>query len=188
MTLPFSSLITRHALRRRSTVTWTSVILVSAFSATVHAEAPLEARTGYIDCGSTQIRARAECVAGSAFCETETLSFSRAAGRVIVALHAKHSERLVADAKVRVADYVAQSWACIPGREGSHYLVVIMSRADGRCAECEYSRLYDLTGRLIATDYTFDRSGRARPDQSGRDTMHAVLGGPGRHRFADVYR
>lgn len=89
---------------------------------------------------------------------------------------------------MRTADYIAQSWACVPGKSGGHYLVVVMSRADGRCTECEYSRLYDLNGRLIATDFAFDNAGRTRPDQNGREMMRQVLGGPGQHRFQTVYR
>jgi hypothetical protein len=147
----------------------------------------LEHRTGFIDCGSVQVRALAECVEHSRWCVNETLSFSRRAGRAIVPTHAKYTDQRVAGKKVKAADYVAQSWACVPGRAGGHYLVVVMSRADGRCTECEYSRLYDLNGRLVASDYTFD-AGIARPNRAGREMMHEVLGGAGQYRFQTVYR
>jgi hypothetical protein len=94
----------------------------------------------------------------------------------------------VSDRKIKAADYIAQSWACVPGRAGGHYLVVVMSRADARCTECEYSRLYDLNGRLVATDFIFDASGQARPHVEGREMMREVLGGAGQHRFQTVYR
>ena len=81
--------------------------------------------------------------------------------------------------KVSVLDYHAAWWACVPGRSGGHFLIVVMTRAGGRtCRDCEYSRLYDPNGRLLATDL----------DKVGRDTMHAVLGGPGPFDFIGVYR
>jgi hypothetical protein len=158
------------------------------FFSAVYAEDRTEHRAGYIDCGSVQVRALAECVEHSRWCVNETLSFSRRAGRAIVPTHAKFTEQRFAERKVKAADYVAQSWACVPGKSGGYYLVVVMTRADGRCTECEYSRLYDLNGRLVATDYTFDASGTARPNREGREMMREVLGGPGQHRFQTVYR
>ena len=147
-----------------------------------------EHRAGYIECGSVQVRALAECAENTRWCMNETLSFSRRAGRVIVPTHAKFTERRVTDSKIKAADYVAQSWACVPGRSGGHYLVVVMSRADGRCTQCEYSRLYDLNGRLVATDSSFDASGQARPHPEGREMMREVLGGLGNGRLQTVYR
>jgi len=147
-------------------------------SATAIAQPALEPRTGFIDCGRTQIRAYAQCYEKSGYCATETLSFSRRAGRAIVPVHGESAPHDVSGAKAQALDYRAVSWACLPGKSGGHYLVVVMNRADGgACAGCEYSRLYDLNGRLIATDR----------DKSGREMMRVVLGGPGPHAFADVY-
>jgi hypothetical protein len=165
-----------------------ALVALSLFCSGAHAEDRFEQRAGFIDCGSTQVRALAECVEQSRWCVNETLSFSRRAGRVIVPMHAKYTERRILDKKIKTADYVAQSWACLPGKSGGHYLVVVMTRADARCTECEYSRLYDLNGRLVATDFAFDASGSAQPDRDGREMMHQVLGGPGQHRFRTVYR
>ena len=93
-----------------------------------------------------------------------------------------HRDRVTHDvsgAKLQALEYRAQSWACLRGRHGGHYLVIVMARANGgACAECEYSRLYDLNGRVVATDR----------DEQGRELMRRVLGGPGPHVFADVYR
>jgi hypothetical protein len=158
------------------------------FASATHADDRYEQRAGFIECGSVQVRALAECVENSRQCVNETLSFSRRAGRVIVPMHAKYSERRIAEKKIKAADYLAQSWACVPGKSGGHYLVVVMNRADDRCTECEYSRLYDLNGRLVATDFAFDEAGLARPNPEGREMMRHVLGGPGQHRFQTVYR
>jgi hypothetical protein len=180
------ALLTRHARRRAGLRAALAALAVSCSA--VQADDRHEQRAGYIECGSVQVRALAECLEQSRWCMNETLSFSRRAGRVIVPTHAKYSERRTAEKKIRAADYVAQSWACMPGKSGGHYLVVVMTRADGRCTECEYSRLYDLNGRLVATDFTFDTSGQARPNVEGREMMRGVLGGPGQHRFQTVYR
>jgi hypothetical protein len=167
---------------------WATVIAFSIFVSIAHADDRYEQRAGFIDCGGAQVRALAECLEHSRWCVNETLSFSRRAARVIVPTHAKYTERRVAERKIKAADYVAHSWACIPGKSGGHYLVLVMSRADGRCTDCEYSRLYDLNGRLVAADFAFDSAGHARPDAEGREMMHKVLGGPGKHRFQTVYR
>ena len=152
------------------------------------AEPPTHARTGFIECGRAQIRARAECYDGSPHCATETLSFSRGAGRLIVPLHTHYVARDIGGGRTKTLDYRAASWACVPGQSGGHYLVVIMSRADGsECADCEYSRLYDLNGRLVATDLAFDARGHAKESRAGQDLMHEVIG-RGRQRFFSVYR
>jgi hypothetical protein len=153
-------------------------LIIGVLSFSASAEPPINARTGFIECGRTQIRARAECYE-PAFCASETLSFSRYPGRNIVPVHGRSVAHEVAGAKLRALEYRAQSWACLRGKHGGHYLVVVMARAaGGTCAECEYSRMYDLNGRVIATDR----------DEPGRELMHKVLGGPGPHAFSDVYR
>src|SRR5688572_15889255 len=95
------------------------VALSMSFSA-AHADDRFEQRAGFIDCGSTQVRALAECVDQSRWCLNETLSFSRRAGRVIVPTHTKYTEWRISDKKIKTADYVAQSWACLPGKSGGH--------------------------------------------------------------------
>lgn len=164
-----------------------ALVALSIFFSVAHADERYEQRAGFIECGSVQVRALAECIENSRWCVNETLSFSRRAGRVIVPMHAKYSERRIAEKRIRAADYVAQSWACVPGRSGGYYLVVVMNRSDGRCTECEYSRLYDLNGRLVATDFGFDTSGQARANVEGREMMRDVLGSV-HHRFQTVYR
>jgi hypothetical protein len=163
-------------------------VALAMFFSPAQADDRFEHRAGYIECGSVQVRALAECAENSRSCINETLAFSRRAGRVIVPTHARFTERRVADKKIKAADYVAQSWACVPGRSGGHYLVVVMSRADARCTECEYSRLYDLNGRLVATDFMFDASGQARPHADGREMMREVLDSGVQRRFETVYR
>jgi hypothetical protein len=119
---------------------------------------------------------------------TETLSFARRAGRLIVPLHSHHSIREGAGVKTRSLDYHAESWSCVPGKSGGRYLVVVMRRTGGGvCGDCEYSRLYDLNGRLIATDFDFDAGGKPRASRAGRDMMREVLGSPGSHAFKSVY-
>lgn len=146
-------------------------------------------RTGFIECGQAQITARAECHGESAYCLTETLTFARRTSRSIVPLHRNYVVHEHSDRKIRVLDYHAASWACVRGKTGGSYLVVIMRRVGGtNCSECEYSRLYDLNGRLIAADLAFDAQGRPRENTPGRDMMHEVLGAPGRYPFIDVYR
>jgi hypothetical protein len=180
-----SSARTPRAPRR-----WRSLaaIVLCLASAQARADDRFEQRAGYIDCGTVQVRALAECIEQSSACVNETLSFARRAGRVIVPTHTKYTEQVVSTRKLKTADYIAQSWACIAGKAGGQYLVVVMTRADRRCTECEYSRLYDLNGRLIATDFTFDAAGHVRPDRDGREMMLQVLGEPGQRRFQTVYR
>ena len=156
------------------------IALITILCSTTALAGPgLEFRTGFIECGRSQIRARAECYDATAYCTTETLSFTRSGGRAIVPVHPERSNYEVAGAKLQALEYRASSWACVPGRTGGHYLVVVMSRPNGAaCRDCEYSRLYDLNGRVVSTDL----------DERGRDLMRKVLGGPGPHVFSDVYR
>ena len=147
-----------------------------------------ELRAGFIECGDAHITARAQCFEKTDFCVTQTLSFSRRTGRLIVPLHSFYEEQEVAGSKVKYIEFHADSWACLPGKFGGQYLVVVMSRSSGgNCRECEYSRLYDLNGRLMATDLAFDSRGRARDSESGREFMSKVLK-PGPHKFVGVYR
>lgn len=155
-------------------------------SAPAAAQPASEYRAGFIECGQAQIRALSRCYEKSAYCASETLSFSRRSGRSIVPLH-PHA-RGHAGLSAQALDYLADSWACLRGKSGGRYLVVVMRRAGGKCADCEYSRLYDLNGRLIAADFEFDAKGEPRPSKTGRDMMQEVLGGPGPHAFVSVYR
>lgn len=155
-----------------------AVVLALASTCAI-AQRNLERRTGFIDCGKSQVRALAECYDNTGYCVTETLSFARRAGRTIVPVHPHQAVHGVRGKKLKALDFHAAAWACLPGRYGGHYVVVLMNRATGaNCSDCEYSRLYDLNGRLVATDL----------DKSGRELMHEVLGGPGPHVFAPVYR
>lgn len=156
--------------------------------ALVIAQSSAEFRTGFIQCGQAQITARAECHGKTAYCQTETLTFSRTNSRSIAPLHRNYALHELSGRKVKALDYHAAAWACVPGKSGGSYLVVLMRRTGGgNCSECEYSRLYDLNGRLIAADLGFDARGLALDNKPGRDMMYAVLGSPGPHVFIDVY-
>lgn len=164
-----------------------SILMLLAF-ASASAATELKPRSGFIECGGSQIRALAECYARSDYCTTETLSFGRRSGRAIMPLHPHRSERVLDGKSISALDYVAKSWACVPGKTAGRYLVVVLGTANGgSCTECEYSRLYDINGRLIAADLTFDRERRPRDNPAGRQTMRDLLGS-GRHVFSDVYR
>lgn len=76
-----------------------SVVAGSLWLISARADDRLEHRTGYIDCGSAQVRALAECYEHSAACVTETLSFSRRGGRLIVPLHTRYTEHSVSVAR-----------------------------------------------------------------------------------------
>jgi hypothetical protein len=144
---------------------------------------------GFIECGQTQVRARAQCYAGSSLCVSETLSFSRPQGRVIVGLHAHSSAQPGPAGKVRALDYQASAWRCAAGKNAGSYLVVLMTRSPRNdCAECEYARLYDLNGRLLATELAFDEERIARADDKGRSLMRALLAEPGIRDYRPVYR
>jgi hypothetical protein len=176
---------TAFRLERLSSPALTCALLVGTAA---YAADRLEQRSGFIECGSAQIHARAQCYAETPYCATETLSFARRGGRLIVPLHPHYAAHEATGGKVRALEYHADSWACLAGKSGGRYLVVVMSRvAGGKCSECEYSRLYDLNGRLIATDLGFDAKGQPRASSAGRDMMHEVLGGPGPHAFKSVY-
>lgn len=163
-------------------------LLLSLLPVPALAQAGSEFRTGFIQCGQAQITARAQCHDKSAYCLTETLAFARANSRAIAPLHRHYAMHELPGGKTKVLEYHAASWACVPGKSGGSYLVVVMRRVgDRKCSECEYSRLYDLNGRLIATDLAFDTQGRPRENKPGRDMMHEVLGAPGPHVFVDVY-
>lgn len=172
---------------RRTVFSWLLSTLCGP--ALVFAQSNGELRSGFIQCGQTQITARAECFDKTAYCVTETLSFSRRNGRSIVSLHRNFAMHEVAGNRVKVLEYSADSWACVPGKSGGSYLVVVMSRVvDTKCSDCEYARLYDLNGRLIAADVSFDARGHARENKPGREIMYEVLGAPRQHAFIGVYR
>jgi hypothetical protein len=165
------------------------ISMVLAF-ANASAAAELETRSGFIECGGSHVRARAECYSKTLYCTSETLSFARQAATTIVPLHPHQSTHELKDrAKVRALDYSASSWACVPGKHGGRYLLVDLSSAGGgNCRQCEYSKLYDLNGRLIAASLGFDTKGRAHDHPAGEQTMRRVLGEDGRYTFHDVYR
>ena len=168
---------------------WGSCLVLLALSTgSALAQTAAELRAGFIECGTAQIRALAQCYGKSDYCASETLSFSRRAGRTIVPVHAHSARFEVPGGKAQALAYAATSWACVPGANSGHYLVVVMSRANGAaCSECEYSRLYDLYGRLIATDLGFSARGEPRASASGPEMMRKLLGGAGPHPFTSVY-
>ena len=167
---------------------WPCLTLFALLTGSALAQSPGGLRAGFIDCGKTQIRALAQCHDKTAYCTTETLSFSRRSGRTIVPMHAHSARYDVPGGKAQALAYTAASWACVPGASGGHYLVVVMGRANGEsCTACEYSRLYDLNGRLIATDLDFSARGEPLASTSGPEMMRKLLGGPGPHPFASVY-
>jgi hypothetical protein len=146
-------------------------------------------RTGYLECGTTQIRARAQCYAGSDLCVSETLSFARAQGRAIVGLHAHRAAQAHAGGRVEALDYSASAWTCAAGKTGGGYLIVLMRRsARQECADCEYARLYDLNGRLITAELKFDENGAARGNEKGRALMQSLLSDLAARAYRPVYR
>ncbi len=135
-----------------------------------------------------RITARAQCFEKTAYCLTETLTFARANSRSIAPLHRTHVMHELAGKKIKALDYHAASWGCVPGHTGGSYLMVALRRAaGGNCSECEYLRLYDLNGRLIAAELAFDEQGRARDNKRGREMMHEIPGAPELRAVTDVY-
>ena len=147
--------------------------------------------TAYLDCGGTQVRALAECYEDARFCVSETLTFTRGGRRTVVGLH-KHLDTYddVPRLKVPVLTYTAHDWACLPGASGGHYLYVVLSQTGGsNCNVCELRQLYDLNGRLVATDAEFNDRGRARRNDGGAAQILRAVGTPGAPQaFASIYR
>ena len=163
---------------------------VAAAAAISHAgQLGTEWRVGYMECGRTQVRALAECYETTPHCVSETLSFSRTERRVRVGLHGHYEERAIGKLPVQVLDYRAASWTCVSAQSGGHYLLVSLARTTaGACAACEYERLYEVSGRLVATTVTFDSRGEPRPNEGGRVTIARLVPAPARRDAIPVYR
>jgi hypothetical protein len=120
---------------------------------------------------------------------SETLSFSRRTGRVIVGMHPHASMQPRPGGSLRALAYTGHTWACLPGKSGGNYLMVVLARPPrSNCTDCEYARLYDLNGRLIAAELAFDAHGAPRRDVQGRSTIRALLENPEASAYRAIYR
>lgn len=176
---------------KTATGRWHRIALALAFGVASPAAAQLatEWRSGYLECGRTQIRALAECYEATPHCVSETLSFSRRERRVRVGLHGQYEARTIAKVPVQVLDYRAASWACVAGAAGGHYVLVSLARTTGgSCAACEYKRLYELNGRLVASTVMFDARGEPRPDDGARTIIGRLVAETARRDVSPVYR
>ena len=149
-----------------------------------------EWRSAYMECGKTQVRALAECYVSTELCISETLTFSRGGRRAIVGMHQHYETYDLRKLKVQALDYHASSWACLPGKNGGHYLLVVMDHAArGNCgSECSFIQAYDATGRLLAASVKFDARGRPRDNAAGVTLVRQLTGLPAPNAFAAIYR
>ncbi len=143
-----------------------------------------------MECGRTQVRALAECYSATPHCISETLSFQRGERRVRVGLHARYEARDIAKVPVQVLDYHAFGWTCVAGAAGGHYVLVSLARANGApCPECEYRRLYEESGRLVASTAAVDARGVLTPDARGRIAIERTIGADAARRsVSEIYR
>ena len=158
-----------------------ALFLAVAISAAAAAqEAGIAPRQSQLTCGRTIVSANAMCYGATSLCLRETLTFRRTEGSTTLAPHAQtHSHPAASGGNVPALDYRATSWTCAPGRNGGHYVAVLMVRASGAdCGECQYLRLYHPNGSLIAATLTFDADGRARGNEKGATLVQKVLGRP----------
>jgi hypothetical protein len=156
-------------------------IAVSTTAAAASApETSLAPRQAQLACGRVIVSANTLCYPGTALCLRETLTFRRVEGSTTVAPHARtHSHAAPDGGSVTALDYRATSWTCAPGRNGGHYVAVLMVRATGAdCGDCQYLRLYHPNGSLIATTVKFDAAGQASADEKGAILVQKVLGRP----------
>ena len=72
--------------------------------ALVLAQSNGELRSGFMQCGETQITARAECFEKTAYCLTETLSFARRSARSIVLLHRSFAAQEIGGKRLKVLE------------------------------------------------------------------------------------
>jgi hypothetical protein len=153
-------------------------VAISAAAATQ--EAGLAPRQSQLICGRTIVFANAQCYGATSLCLRETLTFRRTEGSTTLAPHARtHSHPAAAGSNIPALDYRATSWTCAPGRDGGHYVAVLMVRAGGAdCGECQYLRLYHPNGGLIAATLNFDAAGRASGNERGAAIVQKVLGRP----------
>ena len=155
--------------------------------APAYAQFHTEWRTAYIDCGKTQVRALAECYENSALCISETLTFARSGRRAIIGTHQHYETYELNKLKVQALDYHGSSWACLPGKDGSHYLLVAMDHT-GNCTECSFVKVFDPNGRLVATSVKFDARGKPRDNAEGASVVRRLTAPPTPRAFASIYK
>jgi hypothetical protein len=157
--------------------------------ATAQAGDTLEERTGFLECGSTRISARAACHPDTSLCTSQTFTFSGASGRATLAPHFHKSGHRHGGRVVEALDYYAVSWACTAGSRSGRYLVVGLQRAgDAACVECDYEQVYNLNGRLLVSGMRMDADGRARENREGRLFIAKLKSGLHPKQFRPVYR
>jgi hypothetical protein len=150
-----------------------------------------EWRTAYLECGKAQVRALAECYENTDFCISETLTFVRSGRRAIVGVHQHFESFALGKLKVQALDYHASSWACLPGKNGGHYVLVVVDHTGGtdNCGnECSFVQLYDPGGRLVAASMKFDARGRPRDNAAGTTLIRQLTGQPAPRAFAAIYK
>lgn len=149
-----------------------------------------EWRSAYMDCGKAQVRALAECYENTELCISETLTFVRNGRRSIVGVHQHFETYEHHKLKVQALDHHASSWTCLPGRNGGHYLLVVVDpAARGACGgDCGFIQIYEPSGRLLAASVKFDARGRPRDNAAGTALMRSLTGSPAPNAFAAIYK
>ena len=164
------------------------VLSLALFNVSTFAQVRTEWRSAHLRCGGADVRALAQCYEATPYCISETLTFVRGGRRAIVGVHKHYEPHDVHRSNVPVLAYTASKWACLPGAVGGHYLVVTGARAEGgKCRDCGFEQIYDLNGRLLASQLQFDERGRPREDAAAPVYARKLLGevAPGAH--APIY-
>lgn len=181
------------AASNRATTRGSTRLILACFllaCAPVLAQHHTEWRAAYMQCGKAQVRALAECYENTAFCVSETLTFVRSGRRAVVGMH-QHYDTYELDGKLKVKalDYHASSWACVPGKDGGHYVSVVMDATrDGQCTECSFVKLYDPGGRVVAASVKFDAGGRPHDNAEGASLIRRLTAPPAPRAFAAIYK
>lgn len=173
--------------RRESRAAVIALLLIPAPALAQHYT---EWRAAYMQCGKAQVRALAECYENTALCVSETLTFVRNGRRAVVGMHQHYDTYELDDKlKVKALDYHASSWACVPGKDGGHYLSVVMDATrDAHCTECSFVKLYDPGGRLVAASVGFDARGRPHDNAEGASLIRRLTAPPAPRAFAAIYK
>jgi hypothetical protein len=108
-----------------------------------------------LNCGKTKIQSITRCYnADNCFylCSEQYFIFNYGKPDKEVKISSGGELNGVACGKIGL-DFVAGSWACVPGNTGE--FVIVSSGNGGNCNACERLHIYDLAGNMLADDNNF---------------------------------
>ncbi|WP_298438897.1 hypothetical protein [Geobacter sp.] len=158
----------------------TALLLISNFSGYAVAQTQTYSRKGTLNCGKAIIEITSSCLdinTNFPMCSEQKITIiDKITNKTTTTNTSSDSyidEALTGYKGGKLLDGLATSWQCANGKENKAYLVLDFANG-GNCEYCEWTEIYDLSGKIIAS--TKNKKNRGKFDKNTQKLKIKVIG------------